>query len=112
MEAASADEAATRADTTATRALAEDSRKSRSSISAELGNLWSNGTTSWPGVAVPLTVLLSGILFLLAAVRPWGAAMRFSLVRTLHDHRNRVAFLGYGFLVAAAILFVLTRLAP
>jgi len=103
--AAAADIAATHDTRTGT------SRKSRSSVSANLGKLWSNDAKSWADIAVLLTVLVSGTLLLLAALRPRRAAMRFAFIRALDDHREHVAFLGYGFLVAAATLFVLTRLA-
>jgi hypothetical protein len=112
VEGAIAREAATAADTAATHDTRTDtSRKSRSSVSANLGKLWSNDSKSWADIAVLLTVLVSGALLLLAALRPRRAAMRFAFIRALDDHREHVAFLGYGFLVAAAILFVLTRLA-
>jgi hypothetical protein len=60
-------------------------------------------------IAVLLSVFASGTLLGMAALEP-RYATRFWLVRILDDHREQVAFIGAACLVAAGVLFLLTRL--
>lgn len=110
VKAATATEPATAADTLGTRATQLiDPRESRSSVTANIVKLWTDGRP-WSDIAVVLTLLGSLTLLLLSRVRPGGAAMRFTLARVFDERRDRVAALGCGFIVAAIILFLLTRL--
>jgi hypothetical protein len=87
-----------RADTSADR-----SRESEARILPSAG-------TSWMLIVLLLSVLASGTLLGLATVEPKYAGTRFRLVRILDDHREQVAFTGAACLVAAGVLFLLTRL--
>jgi hypothetical protein len=79
------------------------SRQSSASISPGTGK-------PWLIIAILLALLASVTLLGLAVVEPRYAATRFWLVRVLDDHRERVALIGAACLVAAGVLFLLTRL--